>query len=87
MASQHGFQINTTIQAAFWIYKPDPTIVPPPKEVLQEVNSLQRVESTPDHKKVWLYYAANNISPAQEPYILEGEAATFFMADMENLFL
>ncbi len=87
MASQHGFQTNTTIQAAFWIYKPDPTIAPPPKEIMQDVNSIQRIESTPDHQKVWLYYAANNVSTSQEPYILVGEAAVFFMADLEALFV
>lgn len=87
MASQSGFQLNTTIHAAFWWYKPDPSIVPPPKEIMQEVNSLQRIESTPDHKKVWLYYAANNVSTSQEPYILEGEAAVSFMSDMEALFV
>jgi hypothetical protein len=36
---------------------------------------------------VWLYYAANNVSTSQEPYILVGEAAVFFMADLEALFV
>ena len=86
MAAQSGFQVNTTIHAAFWIYKPDPSVIPPGKEIMQEVNSLQRVEATADHKKVWLYYAQNNVTTSQEPYILEGDAAVQFMADMEALF-
>lgn len=86
MAAQSGFQTNTTIHAAFWFYIPDPSAVPPGKEIIQEVNGLQRVESTQDHKKVWLYYAANNVTTSQEPYILEGDAAIRFMQDMEALF-
>ena len=86
MAATSGFQTNTTIHAAFWIYIPDPQVTPPGKVIIQEVNTLQRVESTPDRKKVWLYYAANNVTTSQEPYILEGDAATRFMTDMENLF-
>jgi hypothetical protein len=85
MPSQSGFQSNTTIHAAFWFYIPDPAVVPPGKIIVQEVNTLQRIESTPDRKKVWLYYAANNVTTSQEPYILEGDAATRFMADMEAL--
>jgi hypothetical protein len=86
MAPQSGFQSNTTIHAAFWIYK-DLAVVPPAKEVMVEINSLQFIESTQDHSKVWLYYAANNQSPSQQPYILEGPAAVAFMADMEALFV
>jgi len=87
MAAQSGFQKNTTIHAAFWWYKPDPSVIPPGKEIMQEVNSLQRVETTVGHSKVWLYYAANNVTTSQEPYILEGDAAQRFMSDMEGLFL
>ncbi len=86
MPATSGFQKNTTIHAAFWIYKPDPAIIPPGKEVMVEINSLQFLESTPDHNKVWLYYAQNNVSTSQEPYILEGAAAQAFMNDMEGLF-
>lgn len=86
MANQSGFQKNTIISAAFWWFKPDPSIIPPGKEIMQEISSLQRIETTPDHKKVWLFYAANNVTTSQEPYILEGDAATAFMADMEALF-
>ena len=86
MAAQSGFQTNTTIHAAFWWYKPDPAVIPPGKEIMQEVNSLQRIETTADHLKVWLYYAANDQSTSQQPYILEGDAAQRFMNDMENLF-
>lgn len=87
MAAQSGFQTNTTIHAAFWWYKPDPGTIPPGKEVMVEVNSLQFLEATQDHKKVWLYYASNNVTTSQEPYILEGDAAVAFMNDMEGLFL
>jgi hypothetical protein len=86
MAAQSGFQAQTTIHAAFWWYKPDPTDLTG-REVMVEVNSLQFLESTADHSKVWLYYAANNVSTSQEPYILQGLAAQAFMSDMEALFL
>jgi len=45
MATISGFQANTTIHAAFWIYKPDPTVDPVSKEEFIEVNSLQRIEA------------------------------------------
>jgi hypothetical protein len=86
MANQTGFQTNTTIHAAFWIYKPDPAIDPTGQEILVEVNGIQKIESTQDHSKVWLYYAANNVSTSQEPYILTGAVAAAFMSDMEALF-
>lgn len=44
MAPITGFQANTTVQAAFWIYKPDPTFDPISKEEFIEVNSIQRIE-------------------------------------------
>ncbi len=87
MANQTGFQSNTTIHAAFWIYKPDRTLDPIGREIMIEVNSIQKIETTPDHSKVWLYYAANNVSPSQEPYILDGATAVAFMNDMEALFI
>jgi len=43
-AYQTGFQSNTTIHAAFWIYKPDFTYDPKGKEVMVNVNGLQYVE-------------------------------------------
>lgn len=45
MATISGFQSNTTIHAAFWIYKPDPVIDPVSKEEFIEVNSIQRIEA------------------------------------------
>jgi len=84
MAAQSGFQTNTTVHAAFWIYKPGNAT---DREVMVEVNSLQFIESTPDHSKVWLYYAANNTTTSQQPYTLTGAAAVAFMSDMENLFV
>src|SRR5271168_1639130 len=45
MALITGFQANTTIHAAFWIYKPDPTQDPVSKETFIEVNSLQYIEA------------------------------------------
>ena len=83
MAPQSGFQTNTTIHAAFWRYKPNN---PTDKEVMVEVNGLQFLETNANHDKVWLYYAANNTTTSQQPYILEGPAATAFMTDMEALF-
>lgn len=86
MAAISGFQSNTTISAAFWIYKPDPAITPNAVEIIIELNSLQRIESVQDHSKVWLYYAQGSVSTSQEPYILEGAVAQAFMTDMESLF-
>lgn len=86
MAAKSGFQSNTTISAAFWIYKPDAALTPKAAEIIIELNSLQRIESMQDHSKVWLYYAQSSVSTSQEPYILEGETAQAFMADMESLF-
>lgn len=45
MATISGFQANSTIHAAFWIYKPDPVIDPVSKQEFIEVNTLQRVEA------------------------------------------
>ena len=45
MATVTGFQQNTTIHAAFWIYKPDPAVDPVSKEQFVEVNSLQYIET------------------------------------------
>ena len=86
MASQHGFQTNSTIQSAFWRYIPDPAIIPPGKIVFVELNNLQYINATADHNKVWLYYAASNVSTSLEPYILEGDAAQAFLSDFGGLF-
>ena len=86
MANQSGFQTNTTIHAAFWWYKPDPLLDPTGREILIEVNSIQKIESNQAHSKVWLWYAANNVSTSMEPYTLEGSVAGAFMSDMEGLF-
>jgi len=48
MAITTGFQANTTIHAAFWIYKPDPATQPQEKEQFIEINSLQKIESNPE---------------------------------------
>src|SRR5579863_9374592 len=40
-----GFQLNTTIHAAFWIYKPDFTYDPKGKEVMVNVNAVQHIEA------------------------------------------
>jgi len=82
----HGFQTNTTIHAAFWWYKPDPNDQTG-KEIMVEVNGLQFLECTKDHNKVWIYYAASDVSVSQRAYILEGCVAQAFVADMENLFV
>jgi hypothetical protein len=44
-AFESGFQLNTTIHAAFWIYKPDFTYDPKGKEVMVNVNNLQYLEA------------------------------------------
>ena len=44
MATVSGFQMNTTIHAAFWIYQPDPAVDPVSKEQFVEVNGLQYAE-------------------------------------------
>jgi hypothetical protein len=45
MAATIGFQANTTIHAAFWIYRPDPTVDPVSKETFVEVNGIQYIEA------------------------------------------
>jgi len=45
MANRFGFQSNTTIHAAFWIWKPDPLFDPIAKEVMVNLNDLQYLES------------------------------------------
>jgi len=92
MANQSGFQTNTTIHAAFWWYKPDLSLDPTGREIMIEVNGIQKIEATPGWEttpsaaKVWLWYAANNVSTSQEPYMLTGAVAVAFMTDMEALF-
>jgi hypothetical protein len=44
-AFESGFQNNTTIHAAFWIYKPDFSYDPKGKEVMVNVNGLQYLEA------------------------------------------
>jgi len=44
-AYESGFQSNTTIHAAFWIYKPDFSYDPKGKEQMVNVNLLQYVEA------------------------------------------
>jgi hypothetical protein len=44
-AFQAGFQLNTTIHAAFWIYKPDFSYDPKGKEVMVNVNAVQHIEA------------------------------------------
>ena len=44
-AFEAGFQSNTTIHAAFWIYKPDFSFDPKGKEQMVNVNLLQYVEA------------------------------------------
>lgn len=45
MALTTGFQINTTIHAAWWIYKPDPLVDSVSQEEFFETNGLQRIEA------------------------------------------
>jgi hypothetical protein len=87
MADQSGFQTNTTIHAAFWWYSPDRTVDKTTREAFVEVNSIQYIETTPDHQKVWIYYPTTGISTSQEPRVLEGKVALAFMNDMEALFI
>jgi hypothetical protein len=46
-AYEAGFQNNTTIDAAFWIYKPDFNFDPKGKEVMVNVNLIQHLEVDP----------------------------------------
>lgn len=45
MAATIGFQSNTTITSAFWIYKPDPLTAQGGKVTLVEVNNIQYIEA------------------------------------------
>jgi hypothetical protein len=44
-AYEAGFQLNTTIHAAWWIYKPDFTFDPKGKEIMVNVNLVQHIEA------------------------------------------
>ena len=60
MAHKYGFQLNTTIHAAFWIYKPDRSLGQPDgRETIVEVNSLQYIES---NLPVYLVEDVTNVS-------------------------
>ena len=83
---QSGFQNNTTIQTAWWIYKPDPNAIPPGKEVMIDTGKIQYIEATSDHQNCWLYFDESNVSTSQSPYKLTGPIAVAFLADMEGLF-
>lgn len=45
MPTVTGFQSNTTIHAAFWIFKPDPSLDPTGREQFVEVNGIQYAEA------------------------------------------
>jgi hypothetical protein len=53
-----GFQSNTTIQTALWMYKPDPAVDPTGKQFFINLNQVQYIETAQDHKSVWIYYAS-----------------------------
>jgi hypothetical protein len=42
---QSGFQANSTIHSAWWIFRPDPTVDPVSKETIVEVNGIQYIEA------------------------------------------
>ena len=77
----HGFQSNTTIVNAFWRWIPSPNN-PTGRVIIVALDGLQYIEATKDYSKAWLYYAANNVSTSQEPYILHGEVAQDFLNDL-----
>jgi hypothetical protein len=85
MSSLTGFQANSTISDAFWIFKPDPSDKIS-REVIINISQIQLIQATQDHNKVWLYCAANNSPTTQEPYILEGPVAQAFLSSLEALF-
>lgn len=45
MLLQSGFQANSTIHSAWWIFRPDPTVDPVSKETFVEVNGIQYIEA------------------------------------------
>lgn len=85
MPASSGFQLNTTILAAFWRFVPDPADQTG-KEIMVEVNGIQYIESTRDHTRVWIYYAQTDVSTSQRAYILDGPVAIAFMNDFGGLF-
>jgi hypothetical protein len=85
MPPSSGFQLNSTIQTAWWIWKPDPNDVVS-REVFVDTGKIQYIEANSDHSKCWLYFAASDVSTSQRAYILEGPVATAFLTDMEALF-
>jgi hypothetical protein len=81
-----AFQTNTTIQTALWMYKPDPATDPTGKQFLVNLNLVQYIETSQDHKTVWLYFAETNVAGTQDAYQLKGAVAQAFMTDLEVLF-
>lgn len=57
MANQKaGFQLNSTITGAFWLYRPDPVVNQVDREIMVQINNIQYLEATPAQ------VVANNIS-------------------------
>lgn len=81
--SSHGFQQNATILSSLWRYFPDS---PTGRIIIVDLSKVQFIEASADGSKVWLYCAANNVSTSQAPYVLEGQVAQDFMADIGALF-
>jgi len=80
----HGFQLNTTIQSAFWRYVPSS---PTGRVVMVAMIGIQYIEASTDYHKVWIYYALGNWATTPSPLILEGEVAQAFMADIGQLWI
>lgn len=81
-----GFQTNTVIQTALWIYKPNPALDPAGKEFCINLNQIHYIEATPDHTTVWVYFAQTSSASTPRPYELRGPVAVTFMADLEAFF-
>ena len=80
-----GFQTNSTITSAWWVWKPDSSDMVS-REIMIDTSKVQYLEASSDHNKVWLYFPASDVSVSQRPYTLEGIAAQAFLSDMEKLF-
>jgi hypothetical protein len=79
----HGFQLNTTIQNAFWRWVPSH---PTGRIILVALIGIQYIEASTDYRKVWIYYALGNWATTPSPLILEGDVAQAFMNDLGQIF-
>ena len=78
-----GFQSNSTLITALWLYKPTD---PNGKEFCINLNAIHYIEATADHNSVWIFFPDTGRAGTQGPYQLVGAVAQQFMSDLEGIF-